>query len=90
MTKPTGNIHKRGFASMTPEKRREIAKMGGRAVRPENRSFAKDKSLAASAGALGGRGVKPEDRSFSRNHELARAAGSKGGKISTSKHVAGE
>lgn len=45
---------RRGFASMTPEKQREIAKMGGHARRPETRSFAMDRDLAARAGTLGG------------------------------------
>jgi len=45
---------RRGFAAMTPEKRREIAAMGGRSLKPEVRSFAADRELAARAGALGG------------------------------------
>jgi len=45
---------RRGFAAMSPEKRREIARRGGAAVKPENRSFAKDRDLAASAGRKGG------------------------------------
>ena len=46
---------KRGFAAMSPEKQREIAKKGGQSVRPESRSFSQSKDLAASAGAAGGR-----------------------------------
>ena len=53
MTKPN-NIHKRGFASMTPERRREIAAKGGSSLRPEQRSFSQDRELAARAGAKGG------------------------------------
>lgn len=45
---------RRGFAAMTPEKRRAIARLGGLGQRPENRSFAKDKELARSAGRKGG------------------------------------
>jgi general stress protein YciG len=45
---------RRGFAAMSPERRREIARKGGAAVAPENRSFAKSKDLAASAGRKGG------------------------------------
>jgi general stress protein YciG len=44
----------RGFAAMDPERRREIARQGGAAVAPANRSFAKSKELAASAGKKGG------------------------------------
>ena len=46
---------KRGFAAMSPEKQREIARKGGSAVRPESRSFSQSRELAASAGAAGGR-----------------------------------
>lgn len=48
------NISKRGFASMSPERRREIARMGGAAVPGNKRSFSQDRSLASTAGALGG------------------------------------
>lgn len=41
-----------GFASMDPEKRREIARKGGAAQRV--RSFQADPELAARAGRLGG------------------------------------
>ena len=41
---------KRGFAAMSPEKRREIARKGGQSVKPENRAFAQNRELAASAG----------------------------------------
>ena len=45
---------KRGFAAMSKERRTEIAKKGGASVHPTLRSFAKDRALAASAGAKGG------------------------------------
>jgi general stress protein YciG len=44
----------RGFACMTPERRREIARKGGAAVPANKRSFSKDAKLAASAGSKGG------------------------------------
>jgi len=46
--------HLRGFASLSPERRREIAAQGGAAVKPENRSFSRDRGLAAGAGSKGG------------------------------------
>lgn len=49
------NKSKRGFASMSPEKRSEIARMGGKAIAPEKRSFSVNRDLAKSAGAAGGR-----------------------------------
>lgn len=76
---------KRGFASMTPERRKEIARKGGRAVAPENRSFAKDKKLAASAGRKGGLAVDPENRAYTRDRKLAQEAGRKGGKAARDK-----
>ena len=76
MKKKTG---KRGFASMTPERRREIASLGGLAVPAEKRSFSRDKQLAVKAGQKGGEAMRPEDRTFSRDKEMARSAGRKGG-----------
>lgn len=45
---------RRGFAAMDPAKRREIARKGGASVAPENRTYAKNRELAASAGKKGG------------------------------------
>jgi len=70
---------KRGFASMDPEKRRAISRMGGKAVPNEKRSFSQNSELASNAGRKGGESVSPEKRSFSQNHELASSAGRKGG-----------
>lgn len=44
----------KGFAAMSPERRKEIARKGGASVPGEKRSFAKDRDLAAIAGKLGG------------------------------------
>ncbi len=46
---------KRGFAAMSPDRRREIARKGGLSVPSEKRSFSQDRELAASAGQRGGR-----------------------------------
>ena len=40
---------KRGFAAMSPEKRREIARKGGASVPSEKRSFSQSPDLAAKA-----------------------------------------
>lgn len=45
---------KRGFASLTFERRQEISAKGGASVPASKRSFARDRSLAASAGRKGG------------------------------------
>jgi general stress protein YciG len=45
---------RRGFAAMTPDRRREIARKGGASVPKEKRSFAVSRELAISAGRKGG------------------------------------
>jgi general stress protein YciG len=54
MTEQSKAPRPRGFAAMTPERRREIASLGGSATSPSNRSFSKDRTLAADAGRKGG------------------------------------
>jgi hypothetical protein len=46
----------RGLAAMTPERRREIQSMGGKAVPAEKRAFS-DRTLARHAGKRGGNRV---------------------------------
>ena len=46
-----GNTSKRGFASMSKEKQREIAAAGGRA---SSGNFARDRKRASAAGRKGG------------------------------------
>lgn len=73
---------KRGFATMSPERQREIAQKGGRSVPPEKRSFSISPALAAKAGKKGGQSVPREKRSFVKDRELASKAGAKGGHAS--------
>jgi general stress protein YciG len=47
----------RGFAAMDPEKRRQIARMGGKAVAPEKRYYS-DRANASAAGVKGGSSPK--------------------------------
>lgn len=49
-----------GFASMSPERRKEISAKGGRSVPNDRRTFSRDRKLAATAGAKGGRAGKIE------------------------------
>lgn len=56
---PENRISKRGFASMSPERRTEIARKGGAAVPAEKRSFAQNKELAQEAGRRGGSVKRP-------------------------------
>lgn len=51
---PTVGKSNRGFASMDPEKQRQIARKGGESVPNEKRSFSQDRGLAAAAGRKGG------------------------------------
>ena len=64
-TNPPSGVSKRGFASMDPERQREIARKGGASVPSEKRSFSQDRSLAAQAGRKGGEAShgarRPED-----------------------------
>ena len=70
----------RGFARLSPEQRKEMARKGGKSVPNSKRSFSLNRDLAAEAGRKGGLQVKPKNRSFSRDHALASEAGRKGGK----------
>jgi general stress protein YciG len=58
----------KGFAAMTPERRREIARKGGASVPGEKRSFAKDRALAASAGRKGGEALGGTTRRREADH----------------------
>ena len=51
---PSRKTSNRGFASMNPERQREIARKGGESVPNEKRSFSQDRELAAQAGRKGG------------------------------------
>jgi general stress protein YciG len=46
---------KRGFGGMSPERRKAISSLGGKAVKPENRSFSQSRELAQTAGSKGGK-----------------------------------
>lgn len=70
----------RGFAAMSPERRKEIAARGGSKVPAHKRAFSVDRELASKCGMVGGRAVSPEKRTFSTNNKLASEAGRKGGK----------
>lgn len=50
----SSRVHLRGFASLSPERRREIAAKGGASVPADKRSFSQDRTLASTAGAKGG------------------------------------
>lgn len=52
--RPAITKKRKGFACISPERRKEIASMGGKAVPAERRSFSQSKELASEAGRRGG------------------------------------
>lgn len=76
---------RRGFASMTPEKQREIASKGGRAAHQKGTAHEWTSDEARSAGrkggqiSRGGRGRLVEDQSPMPGEQIADAPGSVGG-----------
>lgn len=52
---------KRGFAALSPERRRELASLGGRSVPAEKRSFTTNRVLARVAGKRGGKRAAKRD-----------------------------
>ena len=67
---------KRGFASMSEEKQREIARKGGASVPSHARSFSRNHELAVEAGRKGGR---ESGGNFRNDPKRAAEAGRKGG-----------
>lgn len=49
------NRHKRGFASMSPDKRREIASKGGKMVQHRGKGYRWTHETGQAAGRLGGK-----------------------------------
>lgn len=56
------NVHRRGFASMSPEKRKEIARLGGKKSaenwQKNKANFANNRERARAAGRKGGAAKK--------------------------------
>jgi general stress protein YciG len=50
----------RGYASMSEEERRDIARKGGESAPDEKRSFSQDRDLASEAGRKGGESRRHE------------------------------
>jgi general stress protein YciG len=75
---------KKGLASLSPERRRQIASMGGKSVPKEKRTFARDRDVASAAGKIGGRTIRPETRTFALYPDIASMAGRIGGSTSVS------
>lgn len=70
----------RGFASMDPEKQREIAAQGGRAAHQSGNAHEFTSEEAREAGSKGGRAAHQSGNAHEFTSEEAREAGAKGGR----------
>lgn len=77
-TRPLG----RGFASMDPERQREIASHGGRAAHERGTAHEFTSAEAREAGSKGGKVAHERGTAHEFDSEEARAAGRKGGEAS--------
>ena len=77
--KDQDNTSNRGFASMDPEKQREIAAQGGRAAHASGNAHEFTSEEAREAGSKGGKAAHASGNAHEFTSEEAREAGSKGG-----------
>ena len=77
----------RGFASMDPQRQREIASQGGRAAHQKGTAHQFNSEEARVAGSKGGQAAHRKGTAHEFNSEEAREAGRKGGQAS---HAAGK
>ena len=73
-------LGRRGFAAMTPERRREIASLGGKAAHAAGTAHQFTTEEAVAAGAKGGKLAHARGTAHTFTAEEARAAGRKGGR----------
>ena len=79
----------RGFASMSPERQREIASEGGKAAHEKGTAHQFSPEEARAAGRKGGQAAHVKGTAHEFNSEEARAAGRKGGLASHSGNPGG-
>jgi general stress protein YciG len=75
---PSGSSN-RGFASMDPERQREIASQGGRAAHEKGTAHEFTADEAREAGSKGGKAAHERGTAHEFDSEEAREAGRKGG-----------
>ena len=63
----------RGFASMSLERRKEVASKGGKSVLWQNRAFSKNRTLAQEAGRKGGLNSKRRTRAYKEANQQEQA-----------------
>lgn len=76
----------RGFASMDPERQREIASQGGRAAHEQGTAHEFTPEEARAAGSKGGKSAHQRGTAHEFDSEQARAAGRRGGEASAGGH----
>jgi general stress protein YciG len=74
------NTKKRGFGSMSPEKKRQIASMGGKAAHANGTAHKYTHTEAVEAGKKGGKIAHELGRAHKWTSETASLAGKKGGR----------
>lgn len=72
----------RGLAALSPERRREIASMGGRATQAAGKGSHFTSEAAREAGAKGGKAAQASGKAYRFTKATAREAGLKGGRPS--------
>lgn len=79
-----GGTSRRGFASMDPQRQREIASQGGKAAHEKGTAHEFNSAEAREAGSKGGQAAHQKGTAHEFNSEEAREAGRKGGQASHS------
>ena len=79
MAKSNKNKSCRGFAALSPERRRAIASLGGRAAHAKRVAYTFTPEAASASGMKGGRAVQAKGVGHGFTSEDAREAGRKGG-----------
>jgi general stress protein YciG len=77
-----GDTSNRGFASMDPEKQRDIASQGGKAAHEKGTAHEFSSEEAREAGREGGKAAHEKGTAHEFSSEEAREAGRKGGQAS--------
>lgn len=80
---PRGRSTGRGFASMDPERQREIASQGGKAAHQKGTAHEFTSEEARVAGSKGGKAAHQKGTAHQFNSQEAREAGRKGGQASS-------
>jgi general stress protein YciG len=85
-----GGTSNRGFASMDPERQREIAREGGKAAHQKGTAHEFTSEEARQAGSKGGQAAHEKGTAHEFDSDEAREAGRKGGQASHEKGTAHE